>query len=197
MNFDEIISLLKSNDKDTYSVIYKSFPEIIRMNFDGDEEGENYERLINFFKNLVILKKLNLLKIGLETAYAIEKYLNILYDLAPTFFKNEMLREYYEIVKKYNRDKYFITEGLIELVTNMFLDTKPDKIYYLITETAVFAIETKNYELMKFLIDTWINRNKLSFVKFISKGMSDDDIKKTSSTINQLKDILNERFDKS
>jgi hypothetical protein len=211
MTFDDIISLLKSKtlDENKYSIIYKSFPKIIRRNFrhipdtseseeereaDEDEEYKEYERLVDFFKNLIILKKLDLLKEGLKTAYDIDENINmILYDLGLTFFKNKMLKEYYEIVTKFNNNKYFVDEALTEQIGDMFLDIEPNKIYYLITETAIFAIKNRHYQLMKFIVDSWNSRDNESTINFKTEGMSDEDMKNTLKTIDLLNDIYNER----
>lgn len=200
MNFDKIVSLLDSDnmDKNTYLMIEKQFPKIIRKNFEyitEDSENEDvdedelyeksYERLVEFFKNLIVLKKLDLVKIGLKTFFNIEKEnVVMLYDLAHTFFKNEMLKEYFEIVTEFNTNKYFVNEGLTEQIGDMFLDINPNKIYYLITETSIFSLKNRHYQLMKFIVDTWTNKN------FDIKEMSTYDIEKTARTINLLNDAI-------
>jgi len=201
MTFDDIVFLLRSStlDKDTYLIIYQSLTKVIRRNFrynfknsenKEDEKHvdkyEQYKKLVYFLKNLIILKKVDLIKIGLETAYDINENIFILYDLAHTFFENGMLKEYYGIVTEYNRDKYFINEGLTERVSDMFIDIEPNKIYYLIIETAIFALKNKQYQLMKFIVDTWISKENFS-----TKGMSDNDMEQTTKSIDLLNNNIN------
>lgn len=201
MSFYEIISLLGSTslDKNTYTKIFQSLPKVIRKNFryisddseDQEEvdEDQEYENLLGFFKNLIIFKKIDLLTIGLETLYDIDENRNmILYDLALTFFKNNMLKEYYEIVTKFNNNKYFVDEALTEVIDDMFLDISPDNIYYLITETAVFTLKNRHYQLMKFIINKWDS------TEFPMEEMSAYDIERTAKTVDLLKDAINKRY---
>lgn len=206
LTFDDIIRAIKSDSAD--KSINKKLPIIIKNNFrhiseDSEEEQEfdedefyekNYEKLLEFFKKLIILKRLDLLEIGLETFLNDNKdYVLLLSDLAPTFWKNKMLKEYYKIFTKYNRNEYSVDESLSEQIADMFLDIDPNEIYYLITETAIFAIENRHYQLMKFIVDTWDSRDDERTINFSIEGMSDDDLKKTLSTIDLLKDILDKR----
>jgi len=206
-NLDQILLLIKSNSSN--KLIYEVFPKIIRKNFKyisedsddqaiDDKEGKEYKRLLNFFKELIILKKIDLLKIGLETAYDIDEHINmILYDIGPTFFKNKMLKEYYEIVTEFNNNKYFIDEALTEEIADMFFDIEPDNIYYLILETSIFAIENRHYELMKFIVNTWNSKDNEFTINFSTKGMSNNDMEKTLYTLNLLNDIIDKKFNAS
>jgi len=207
LTFDDIIRVLKSDSAD--KSIYKKLPMIIKNNFrhiseDSEEEQEfdedefyekNYEKLLEFFKELIILKKIDLLKIGLKTFFEDHKENDtMLYDLAFTFWENKMMKEYYEIVTEYNHNKYFIDEGLTEQIAEMFLDIDPNQIYYLIVETAIFALANRHYQLMKFIVNMW-NMDIYPFViNFENEAMSKDDLKNILNTINVLNNAINKKL---
>lgn len=91
--------------------------------------------------------------------------------------------------------EFEIDERLTEALDNIFFDIKPNKVYYLITETSIFAIKNKEYELMKYLVEKW-NCTNGDTICFDRKGMSNKDIMSTTKTINLLNDIYDKRSNK-
>lgn len=123
-SFDNIIFLLKSYN---YLEIYMSMDKIIRYNYNFNNKETNdkeYVKLLNFYKELIILKKIDLVKEGLATIYDINEDIYILTDLIPTVLKSELLKEYYEMITEYNCTKYgnqFIEKDLMESLDNIFV----------------------------------------------------------------------------
>jgi len=131
----------------------------------------------------------NLIKSGFNIVYDIDNYSDLYYDLAPTSLKHKMLKEYYEMITEYNHDELYIKKIVLpEGINNMSHKVKPDEIYYLITESAIFAIQNREYQFIQFLVD------KLASEDFNIYAMSKNDVKKTRKTIGVLNDIINRKF---
>ena len=202
LNFNEIISLLKSNnlDKNIRPIIYESLDQIIKNNYQyvdyPEREEEEYEELKNFFENLLNLHEINLIKKGIKILHDINinRYSFLFYDLALSFLENEMLKEYYEMIARHGYDQYFISDVLIESMDNTFAVVEDNKVYYLITEAAIFAVKNKEYDLMKFLIEKWNGTASQRTIGFDHTEMSDNDIELTTKTIRKLEDILKSKI---
>ena len=194
MNFDEVISLLKSNNinTDTRSIIYKSLGQIIKKDYNFDCSEPEYRKIYLFFVNLINLREIDLIKKGLKIYNDNNGDLHMYCHLGIPFLKNEMLKQYYEIISEYNYNKYFIKGILIVAVDNMFY-LEPNKVCYLVTETAIFATQNKEYQLIEFLVARW-NSTDLKTKGFEIKEMSDNDIELTTKTIKDLEYILNSRI---
>ena len=192
MNFDEIIALLKLNsiDTDVGSIIYNSLDQIIKSNYlyDSKEENEEYAKLLVFFKNLIILHDVNLIRRGFKIFYSINKNLFLCCDLALAFLENEMLKEYYEMIIEYNYDPCF-DDIITEAIDHLFSKVKSSEIYHLITETSLFVIKSNEHQLMRFIVDKWISKD------LDTKEMSYNDIKKITTTIDLLNNILSKKLE--
>lgn len=216
ITFEDILSLISDLndtkrllrscylDEDTYLMIYKQFPKDIRQSFfnkyddetsssseeyDVKEYGEEeYQKVLCFFKKLLDLKRIDLVKSGLKELYFGDEYSLMFYDLASAFFENGMLKEYYEMIVQYDTNIYEFDEGLVEPITNIILNIDVNKIYYLINETADFALKQKSYDLIKFTLDAWNSNNDK--VNFDIKGMTTNDIEKTVKIIDSLNNFI-------